>query len=195
MGLLWSSLLSWWSPTRQYKMCVVGLDNAGKTTALYQMHLGSVIATAPTIGSNVEEVSHGGVLIQCWDLGGQETLRQSWRTYFTATDAITFVIDTTDRDRVPIARRELHTILSHVELKDAALLVLANKSDVTVSACARRRHRRRARAEGATRRVAKTTRLSPFFRSRPARYAGLHVRGRGLGGACAGESQHPRMAH
>ena len=34
----------------------VGLDNAGKTTTLYKLHLGEAISTQPTIGSNVEQV-------------------------------------------------------------------------------------------------------------------------------------------
>lgn len=35
-----------------------GQDNAGKTTTLYKLHLGEVVVTQPTIGSNVEEVSY-----------------------------------------------------------------------------------------------------------------------------------------
>ena len=39
--------------------CTAGLDNAGKTTVLYQLHLGQNIITHPTVGSNVEQVKHG----------------------------------------------------------------------------------------------------------------------------------------
>lgn len=35
---------------------MVGLDNAGKTTILYQFLMNEVVQTSPTIGSNVEEV-------------------------------------------------------------------------------------------------------------------------------------------
>ena len=38
-----------------------GLDNAGKTTTLYKLHLGEVVMTQPTIGSNVEEVKYKNV--------------------------------------------------------------------------------------------------------------------------------------
>lgn len=34
----------------------MGLDNAGKTTILYRLHLGEAVRTVPTIGSNVEQV-------------------------------------------------------------------------------------------------------------------------------------------
>ena len=40
----------------EHKICLVGLDNAGKTTILYQFLMNEVVHTSPTIGSNVEEV-------------------------------------------------------------------------------------------------------------------------------------------
>ena len=36
----------------------VGLDNAGKTTTLYRLHLGEAVVTTPTVGSNVECVTY-----------------------------------------------------------------------------------------------------------------------------------------
>ena len=41
----------------EHKICLVGLDNAGKTTILYQFLMNEVVHTSPTIGSNVEEVN------------------------------------------------------------------------------------------------------------------------------------------
>jgi GTPase SAR1 family protein len=40
----------------EHKICIVGLDNAGKTTILYQFLMNEVVQTSPTIGSNVEEI-------------------------------------------------------------------------------------------------------------------------------------------
>ncbi len=34
-------------------------------------HLGEVVVTQPTIGSNVEEINYKNVKFQVWDLGGQ----------------------------------------------------------------------------------------------------------------------------
>ncbi len=42
----------------------MGLDNAGKTTILYKLHLGEVIVTQPTIGSNVEQVKFQNVTME-----------------------------------------------------------------------------------------------------------------------------------
>ena len=36
----------------------VGLDNAGKTTTLYKLHLGEAVITQPTAGSNVEQIQY-----------------------------------------------------------------------------------------------------------------------------------------
>ena len=58
MSSLWQKL---WGKDRDFKIIIVGLHNAGKTTILYKLALGEVVVTQPTIGSNVEEVSHKNV--------------------------------------------------------------------------------------------------------------------------------------
>lgn len=64
------------------KVCIVGMQNSGKTTILYKLSLGEVIITQPTIGSNVEEVTHQNVKLQVWDIGGQESYRAHWDVYY-----------------------------------------------------------------------------------------------------------------
>ncbi len=41
-----------------------------------------------------------------------------------------FVVDSNDRDRISEARDELHRMLNEDELRDAAVLVYANKQDL-----------------------------------------------------------------
>lgn len=89
-----------------------------------------------------------------WDVGGQETLRSSWSAYYANARFVIMVIDSTDRERLPLAKTELYSMLAHEacrcaatagartrrwltrsrclrqDLKRAALLVLANKQDV-----------------------------------------------------------------
>ncbi len=67
-----------------------------------------------------------------WDVGGQDKIRQLWKHYFQNTQALIFVVDSSDRDRIEIAKEELHKMLSEDELKDAVVLVLANKQDMGV---------------------------------------------------------------
>ena len=63
------------------------------------------------------------------DLGGQTSIRPYWRCYYANTAAVVFVIDSTDIDRLGTAAEELAAMLNEEELRDAALLVFANKQD------------------------------------------------------------------
>eukprot|EP00475_Leptophrys_vorax_P012426 TRINITY_DN18860_c0_g1_i1.p1 TRINITY_DN18860_c0_g1~~TRINITY_DN18860_c0_g1_i1.p1 ORF type:complete len:186 (+),score=51.67 TRINITY_DN18860_c0_g1_i1:103-660(+) len=131
MGLLISNL--WkkiFGMVDEFKMCIVGLDNAGKTTMLYKLHLGEVVATQPTIGSNVEQIEHKNTKITAWDLGGQDTLRATWATYFSNTHALVMVVDSTDKERMGLAKSELFRCLELDALQDAVVLVFANKQDL-----------------------------------------------------------------
>ena len=58
MGAFFSSIWAYFSPHKEYKILIVGLDNAGKTTTLYKLHLGEVVVTHPTVGSNVETIDY-----------------------------------------------------------------------------------------------------------------------------------------
>ncbi|RCI09914.1 hypothetical protein L249_8398 [Ophiocordyceps polyrhachis-furcata BCC 54312] len=143
-GLLWAK--------KEIRILILGLDNAGKTTILYRLkfaQIGEVVTTIPTIGFNVESVSYqnlnfnvwvrlGGKLertrnetrLTCWqDLGGQTSIRPYWRCYYANTAAVIFVVDSTDIERLQTAAEELAAMLNEEELKDAALLVFANKQD------------------------------------------------------------------
>lgn len=80
MGVAFSSLWSSLFGSKELKICILGyvlrplgpfspailtllarctrsLDNAGKTTLMYKMTLGSVVSTAPTVGSNTGETT------------------------------------------------------------------------------------------------------------------------------------------
>jgi len=120
-GLLWSK--------KEIRILILGLDNAGKTTLLYRLKIGEVVTTIPTIGFNVESVTYKNLNFNVWDLGGQTSIRPYWRCYYANTAAVIFVIDSTDIDRLGTASEELAAMLNEDELKDAALLVFANKQD------------------------------------------------------------------
>ena len=110
---------------------MLGLDGSGKTTILYQLKLGEVIYTIPTVGFNVENLEFGNIIFTVWDLGGQERIRKLWPTYYTNTQVIIFVVDSNDRARLPEAKSELHQLLSRDEFRDTPLLVFANKQDLS----------------------------------------------------------------
>eukprot|EP01106_Pelomyxa_sp_JSP_P000320 TRINITY_DN1048_c0_g2_i1.p1 TRINITY_DN1048_c0_g2~~TRINITY_DN1048_c0_g2_i1.p1 ORF type:complete len:201 (+),score=63.70 TRINITY_DN1048_c0_g2_i1:46-648(+) len=115
---------------KEMRVLMLGLDSAGKTTILYKLKLGQNVSTIPTVGFNVETVTYKKVKFNVWDVGGQDKIRPLWRHYFAGTQALIFVIDSSDRDRIDEARVELLRIISDREMKDAVLLVFANKNDL-----------------------------------------------------------------
>lgn len=108
----------------------MGLDNAGKTTILYQFLMSEVVHTSPTIGSNVEEVVWKNIHFLMWDIGGQESLRSAWNTYYTNTEFLILVVDSTDRERLAVTKAELYNMLNHEDLRQAGVLIFANKQDI-----------------------------------------------------------------
>lgn len=128
-------------PKKEARVLMVGLDAAGKTTILYKLKLGEIVTTIPTIGFNVETVGYQGMEFTAWDVGGCDKIRPLWRHYYQNTQAIIFVIDANDRDRMlasgPYATDPYSTAqglfiqtLKEDELRDAKVLIYLNKTDL-----------------------------------------------------------------
>ncbi|XP_010340115.1 putative ADP-ribosylation factor-like protein 5C [Saimiri boliviensis] len=98
---------------REHEVIIVGLDNAGKTTILYRFLTNEVVHACPTAGSNVEEIIPRKTHFLMWDLAGQEALHSTGITYYSNTEFSIFVIDSTDRNWLLIAREELRKMLAH----------------------------------------------------------------------------------
>ncbi|CEG44697.1 arl1-family small gtpase [Plasmopara halstedii] len=110
MGIAMSKVFAALFGSKEVRILILGLDNAGKTTILYRLQADEIEQTV-------------------WDLGGQTSIRPYWRCYYPNTDAIIYVVDSADVDRLNIAKQELHAMLEEEELKDSILLVFANKQD------------------------------------------------------------------
>lgn len=130
MGLTISNVFNRLFGKKQMRILMVGLDAAGKTTILYKLKLGEIVTTIPTIGFNVETVEYKNISFTVWDVGGQDKIRPLWRHYFQNTQGLIFVLDSNDKERVQEAREELSKMLQEDELRDAVLLVFANKQDL-----------------------------------------------------------------
>ena len=130
MGASFGKLFSKLFGKKDMRILMVGLDAAGKTTILYKLKLGEIVTTIPTIGFNVETVEYKNINFTVWDVGGQDKIRPLWRHYFQNTQGLIFVVDSNDRERITEAHDELHKMLSEDELRDAVLLVFANKQDL-----------------------------------------------------------------
>eukprot|EP01125_Pyxidicula_operculata_P006033 TRINITY_DN210_c0_g1_i2.p1 TRINITY_DN210_c0_g1~~TRINITY_DN210_c0_g1_i2.p1 ORF type:complete len:180 (-),score=41.15 TRINITY_DN210_c0_g1_i2:135-674(-) len=129
MGGLFAKLFSGLGK-KEMRILMVGLDAAGKTTVLYKLKLGEIVTTIPTIGFNVETVQYKNINFTVWDVGGQDKIRPLWRHYYQNTQGLIYVVDSNDRARVDEAALELQKVLREDELRDAVVLVLANKQDL-----------------------------------------------------------------
>jgi small GTP-binding protein len=78
----------------------------------------------------VETVEYKNICFTVWDVGGQDKIRPLWRHYFQNTQGLIFVVDSNDRERVTESAEELSKMLQEDELRDAVLLVFANKQDL-----------------------------------------------------------------
>jgi small GTP-binding protein len=130
MGGLLSRTLERLAGKRDAKLMMVGLDAAGKTTVLYNLKLGEVVTTIPTVGFNVETLEYKNLRFTVWDIGGQDKIRKLWRYYYEGNQGLIFVVDSSDRERIDIAREELEKTLADDALRNVAVLVFANKQDL-----------------------------------------------------------------
>ena len=130
MGILISTLIERFFPSTPCRILMIGLDNAGKTTVLYKLKLGEVVTTIPTIGFNVETVEYKNISFTVWDVGGQSKIRALWAHYFQDTQGIIYVVDSNDPTRIEESKEVLESVLEDDRLRDAALLVFANKQDM-----------------------------------------------------------------
>ncbi|XP_038831843.1 ADP-ribosylation factor-like 10 [Salvelinus namaycush] len=130
-----------WSPEAEYYMIkeeedgqrqvlVLGLDGAGKSSMLQ-----GLTATdgdkrghcRPTRGFNFISLSAPARQLDFLEIGGGEDLRMYWAEYLGKTHALVYVVDSSDRRRLPQAKAELHRLLRlHSQLP---VVVLGNKQD------------------------------------------------------------------
>ena len=66
-------------------------------------------------------------------MSGQGRYRSLWEHYYTDVEAVIFVLDSTDRLRMCVAKEELTQLLSHEEIKKtrAPILFFSNKVSPT----------------------------------------------------------------
>ncbi len=84
--------------SKKRKIVLVGLDCAGKTTILNKLKLKDHMEVVPTIGLNVETVKYKAFEFLVFDVGGK--VRSLWQHYYENLDALIFVVDSTDRERL-----------------------------------------------------------------------------------------------
>jgi len=68
--------------------------------------------------------------LNVWDIGGQREIRPYWKNYYENTDALIFVVDSSDDMRLEEGETELSDLLKEESLAGVPLLVFANKQDL-----------------------------------------------------------------
>jgi len=131
-GNFLASVIDKFTGLQEKRILLLGLDAAGKTTLLYSLKLAECISSVPTVGFNVEHIVYKKLDMTMWDVGGQDKIRRLWNHYYQGTDALIYVVDCSDRERLDEARLELHQILSNdiVRQTCSSVLIYANKQDL-----------------------------------------------------------------
>lgn len=133
MGLF-DSLAQWLGvKKKEVNVMVVGLDNSGKTTIInhFKPSEAKNHDIVPTVGFNVEKFKSKSLAFTAFDMSGQGRYRNLWEHYYKECDGIIFVIDSSDKLRMVVAKEELDLLLQHSDLKNRRIPILffANKMD------------------------------------------------------------------
>ncbi|KAA0195700.1 ADP-ribosylation factor [Fasciolopsis buskii] len=124
----WIRSLFW---KEEMELTLVGLQYSGKTTFVNVIASGQFVEDMiPTVGFNLRKVTKGNVTIKLWDIGGQPRFRSMWERYCRGVNAIIYMVDSADQDKIEAARNELHSLLDKPQLVGIPVLVLGNKKDL-----------------------------------------------------------------
>ena len=117
------------SSSKTNTILLIGLDDAGKTTLTGRLTQNRLIQAQPTGNPSTHEIRIGSTLLAMTDVGGHQQARRLWRDYMYSSTRLIFVVDASNRKRIPEARYELFNVLKDDETRNIPILVLANKID------------------------------------------------------------------
>ncbi|XP_062262605.1 ADP-ribosylation factor-like 10 [Platichthys flesus] len=113
------------------QVLVLGLDGAGKSSMLQGLTPGPPAARRgrcrPTRGFNFMSLNAPACQLDFLEIGGGEDLRRYWSEYLRKTHVLVYVVDSSDRRRLPLAKAELHLLLKAEP--QLPVVILGNKQD------------------------------------------------------------------
>ncbi|CAI2370960.1 unnamed protein product [Moneuplotes crassus] len=84
----------------------------------------------PTVGLSVEEGSiNSRIRVKLYDMGGEESYRESWEKFCRVSDAILFVVDSTDLANIHQAKDLLFELTGWPSLEGVPICIIGSKSD------------------------------------------------------------------
>ncbi|XP_069025577.1 ADP-ribosylation factor-like protein 9 [Embiotoca jacksoni] len=111
------------------QVLVLGLDGAGKTSLLHCLATGSPEQDMqPTQGFNAVSINRDDLYVEFLEIGGKEDLRAYWQKYMSKALLLVFVVDSSNPQLFPVAKRHLQELL--ISRPSLPLMVLANKQDL-----------------------------------------------------------------
>ena len=116
--------------SKAVNLTICGLDSAGKTTFVNYLIHGEFRDTTPTMGINRKALSFPKLDIQLFDLGGQDDFRPLWSDINEKSNALIYVVDSTDHMRFEQTKEIFHQILKAQIDNDIPVLVLLHKVDL-----------------------------------------------------------------
>lgn len=116
---------------KKVNIAMCGLDNAGKTSILNFLKQGEPNNTIANMGVNHEKFNLGKLSLSVMDLGGQEVFRQFWPTYIERADIFIYVVDSSDIQRLPLAKKVFYNAVHNYCKPKTAILMLATKQDLS----------------------------------------------------------------
>ncbi|XP_065411733.1 ADP-ribosylation factor-like protein 8B isoform X2 [Chrysemys picta bellii] len=126
--LEWLRSLFW---KEEMELTLVGLQYSGKTTLLTVLASGQFTEDMiPTVGFNMRKITKGNVTIKVWDIGGQPRFRSMWERYCRGVNAVVYMVDAADLEKVEASKNELHSLIDKPQLHGIPVLVLGNKRDL-----------------------------------------------------------------
>jgi small GTP-binding protein len=114
--------------TKDKKVVICGLDNAGKTTMVSFLKTGTFQEHTPTMGKEQSTMEVQDIRMNIIDLGGQRDFRSLWLGEIQDAECVIFMLDAHASERFDEAKEELWKFVD--QLEGTPLIIFANKYDL-----------------------------------------------------------------
>lgn len=118
---------------KEVKCLISGIKSSGKTTILNTLKFEDRVIQYSAFSFKIKTIQHDNITMNIWEVEEGFKIRSLWGPYFYDTDSLIFVVDSNDMSRIEESCAELKRLLYEEELKNAIILVFANKQDLVNS--------------------------------------------------------------